>query len=285
MKKILLPLILILITTGCTNTAGIKKKTENKKTQQSKQEQQFNNSGRAKAIVDDSDMTNMTDEQKKTLRLKLLNGKWKSADDSKSIIVFSNDKKIDYYNGSKMNENKFKLDGDYLLVGEGDNIFKYKLIKITGTNLELMYLPKGNLLKYSKISKVITDDTKKITYQYIGNLVDVTKSKKIRGVVTGDKTTGVAKAMFKDGKYFMTATFKDLPDPVGDDFYEGWIVKKSPLSVLSTGKAIKKDDVYVNSFFSDKDLTDHDFYVLTLEPNDKNPAPADHIVEGTMKKL
>ena len=261
MKKILLPLILILITAGCTNATEIKKKTENKKTQQSKQEQQ------------------------KVHKIKLLDGKWKSTDDSKSIIVFSNGKKIDYYNDSKMSEDKFKLDSDYLLVGDGDSFFKYKILKITDTNLELMYLPKGNVLKYTKINKAITGDTKKITYQYSGNLLDVTKGKKIRGVVTGNKATGVAKAMFKDEKYFMTATFKDLPDPVGNDFYEGWVVKKSPLSALSTGKVIKKDGVYVNNYFSDKNLVDHDFYVLTLEPNDNNPAPADHIVEGTMKKL
>ena len=151
MKKILPLLILVVITAGCTNTANVKKETTNKKTQLSKQEQQFNDSGQAKAIIDESDTINMIDEQKKDYRIKLLAGKWKSTDDSKSIAVFSSNKKTDYYGKSKISEDSFKLDGDYLLVGEGENLFKYKLLKLTGIDLELMYLPKGNILKYTKL--------------------------------------------------------------------------------------------------------------------------------------
>lgn len=40
----------------------------------------------------------------------------------------------------------------------------------------------------------------------------------------------------------------------------------------------------MNTYSSGEDLTDHNFYVLTIEPDDGNPAPADHIVEGTLKR-
>ena len=117
------------------------------------------------------------------------------------------------------------------------------------------------------------DDGQAMTYDYTGSLEDV----------SGGSSSGVAQASFKDGKYMMLATFTDLPDPTGTDFYEGWVVRKGEnMDVISSGKAEKVNGVYTNSFMSNLDLTDHTFYVLTLEPDDGDPAPAAHILEGTM---
>lgn len=91
--------------------------------------------------------------------------------------------------------------------------------------------------------------------------------------------TAVAKYNEVDG-YQLFVTVKDLPDPEGTDFYEGWVFRKSPLSVVSTGKLVKVDGQYQNEFSSDDDLIDHLQYVLTLEPDDGDPAPAVHVVEG-----
>ena len=97
--------------------------------------------------------------------------------------------------------------------------------------------------------------------------------------------SGTAIANFKDDTYSLLATFENLPDPEGTDFYEGWIVRRGDdFDVISTGKVEKADEVYTNMYTSGADLTDHDFYVLTIEPDDGDPAPADHIVEGVMKK-
>ena len=124
-----------------------------------------------------------------------------------------------------------------------------------------------------------------MVYQYAGELSDVTKGKVIRGTSTDGKSSGVAKANFKDGVYNLYATFSNLPDLKDSNFYEGWIVRKSlRYSVISTGKLEKVGNMYTNLYTSEVDLTDHSFYVLTLEPNDGNPKPADHILEGTMVK-
>lgn len=122
------------------------------------------------------------------------------------------------------------------------------------------------------------------SYQLKGNLLDVTMAKTVRGVQTKGQSNGEAKARFADGTYEMVATFENLPDPLEDDFYEGWLVRHQPFKFISTGKLTKTDDGYTNRFTADEDLTAFDFYVLTLEPNDGDPAPADHIVEGAMKK-
>ena len=111
--------------------------------------------------------------------------------------------------------------------------------------------------------------------QYTANLVDV----------TGGEASGSAMASYGDGLYSLMATFSDLPEPEGTDFYEGWVVRQSPLSVLSTG-AVEKEELgfFMNAFTSSDNLLDHDFYVLTIEPDDGDPAPAGHVLEGTLIK-
>lgn len=124
-----------------------------------------------------------------------------------------------------------------------------------------------------------------MTYQYFGQLLDVTDGKTIRGISTGGTSSGVAKANFQDGTYDLVVTFENLPDPVGSDFYEGWIVQRgASLDVISTGKVSKVDGAYTNSYRSGEDFSNYDFYVLTIEPDDGNPAPADHILEGILSQ-
>lgn len=121
-----------------------------------------------------------------------------------------------------------------------------------------------------------------LLYQYSGELADVTNGEDVRGINTGGNATGVAKANWDGSQYLMVATFENLPEPQNDDFYEGWIVRQEPFEFISTGELMLVDGEYVNGYRSDEDLTEYDFYVLTIEPNDGDPAPADHIVEGTM---
>ena len=124
-----------------------------------------------------------------------------------------------------------------------------------------------------------------IEYEYLGDLSDVTKGKTILSINTGGLSSGTAEAIFENNTYKLKAEFKNLPELSNGNFYEGWVVRKGlRFSVLSTGKAEKIDGVYINTFESGIDLRDHDFYVLTIEPNDGDPAPADHILEGKMVK-
>jgi len=155
------------------------------------------------------------------------------------------------------------------------------------------YCSVGNHRQLGMVGKLIVEDddaliknnsTMEVSYKYSGDLTDVTNGKTTGGVNTQGKASGIVKANFEDGTYSLMATFVSLPDPQGTDFYEGWVVKKNPLSVVSTGKVEKVNGSYTNTYSSGKDLTDHDFYVLTIEPDDKNPEPADHILEGVMLK-
>jgi hypothetical protein len=103
--------------------------------------------------------------------------------------------------------------------------------------------------------------------------------------VSGGNSSGDVKAGFAEGKYELVATFEGLPEPQGTDFYEGWVVRRGDaMSVISTGRVDEEEIGYVNLFNSDTDLTDHDFYVLTIEPDDGDPAPAEHILEGVLTR-
>lgn len=113
-------------------------------------------------------------------------------------------------------------------------------------------------------------------------VVDVTNGSEIRGVSTPATAGGNAYVNYIDGEFNLKAELSELGDPVGDDFYEGWLVRQSPFDFISTGVLEKQGDVYVDEFSSSIDYSAYDFYVLTLEPNDGNPAPADHIVEGNV---
>ncbi|MGB0757399.1 MAG: anti-sigma factor domain-containing protein [Patescibacteria group bacterium] len=126
---------------------------------------------------------------------------------------------------------------------------------------------------------------KNMEYAYSGVLTDVTIEQNVTRVDTGGNASGIAQADYSDGVYKLLATFENLPEPNGDDFYEGWIVRPEPFNFISTGPVEKVDGVYTNTYMSGADLTDYPVYVLTIEPNDGDPAPDEHVVEGMMKKI
>jgi len=97
--------------------------------------------------------------------------------------------------------------------------------------------------------------------------------------VDGSTSAGSATATWDGSTYEVKAVFTNLPEPLPGFFYEGWVVRKgSNLSVISTGVA---DIATGNTYISNQNLIDHGSYILTLEPDDGDPAPADHVVEGS----
>ncbi len=85
----------------------------------------------------------------------LLQGKWRSLDDEKSVIEFRDSYKIDYYNQEKLSEDYFNFDPytNHLVV-TGDDIeeaLKYSVEELDQESLVLMYLWRGNFLKYKRL--------------------------------------------------------------------------------------------------------------------------------------
>lgn len=110
-------------------------------------------------------------------------------------------------------------------------------------------------------------------YQYAAVLTP-----NLAGAATGEES-GLAYATYDDDEYSLSATFENLPElDEAEYFYEGWVV--APGSVVSTGALVEEDGELVNRYKNTEDLTDHTQYVLTLEPQDGDPSPAAHVVEG-----
>jgi hypothetical protein len=94
----------------------------------------------------------------------LIQGTWVSLDDKNSVIEFKEGMKVDFYSGEEMSSNEFgfydslpvtsasekKDSGKYLVVKVDDGVFEYEVSELTDKILNLIYLPRGNTLKYTK---------------------------------------------------------------------------------------------------------------------------------------
>lgn len=111
-------------------------------------------------------------------------------------------------------------------------------------------------------------------YDYYGTLAAVDES----------DTFGEAGFEFID-QFELKANINNLADPQTGYFYEGWLVDPTVEGkFVSTGKLNKENDIWVNTFISPVDYTSYTKYVLTIEPDDGDPAPAKHVAEGDLTK-
>lgn len=101
--------------------------------------------------------------------------------------------------------------------------------------------------------------------------------------IEGHQANGVAQAhRFEDGRYLHTVQLNVKPAEDGY-FYEGWIIQGD--DVVSSGHLSNYfgDARHNLRFEADEDYTGYLKVIITLEPDDGNPAPADHVAEGLMK--
>jgi uncharacterized membrane protein len=102
-------------------------------------------------------------DSKKDRLLNGLIGSWRSLDDKSSVIRFTQQQvKYDYYNGALMESGRFELTRKCpelpstslqpLLVvsGKGGASYCYDIATISREYLDLIYLPRGNMLRYSR---------------------------------------------------------------------------------------------------------------------------------------
>ncbi len=179
-----------------------------------------------------------------------------------------------------------------------DLIFEIELLGIEGklglpTDESVKAIMSDSDMNTDSKKTDIADETKaeiaslgQDSFEYRGTVMDVTGLEPVRGVNTFGASSGIVYAGFSEGKYRLNAIFSFLPKPEGDDYYEGWIVRMNPPSVISTGRLEEiGSGAFSNMYLSEQDFSDHDFYVLTLEPNDGDASPGGHVLEGKLLKL
>jgi len=80
----------------------------------------------------------------------VIQGRWISVDDNDSVIEFIGDKKIDYYQDEEISEREFEINENNLIVRGDDDNFEYEIVELSDEMLELIYLPRGNTLRYTR---------------------------------------------------------------------------------------------------------------------------------------
>lgn len=87
---------------------------------------------------------------------------------------------------------------------------------------------------------------------------------------------------FEDGTYLHTMDL-NVELPKDGFFYEGWLVREGE-DPVSTGhlRSLFGDVRHRMEFEVDRDLRDRMNVVVTLERDDGDPAPAEHVAEGMM---
>jgi hypothetical protein len=130
-----------------------------------------------------------------------------------------------------------------------------------------------------------TDRVLEIKYQYFGDLVAVLNNKELKEPVLKENLKGNVKVSYLDNSYLLVASFENLPDFKDNSFYNGWLIKEEDTpSIINTGKAVKVGGVYINAYTSEKDLTDHDVYILSIERNDNIEKPSSNrVLNGEIK--
>ncbi len=96
--------------------------------------------------------------------------------------------------------------------------------------------------------------------------------------------SGTATSQFVDGT-FRHVVVATLPSPPEGYAYEGWLIRSKPFDFFSSGRLIQHaDDLkWYLLLESSQDRGDYKKVVVTLEPADNNPAPADHVLEGVFE--
>ncbi len=97
--------------------------------------------------------------------------------------------------------------------------------------------------------------------------------------VTGGQASGTARRRYDD-KFYLKVIASGLPALEKGFFYEGWLVGED--GFFSTGRmAVFADGRAELYYTAQEDKSDFSSVVITLEPEDGDPAPADHVIEGS----
>lgn len=102
--------------------------------------------------------------------------------------------------------------------------------------------------------------------------------------VSGNASTGTGYARRSEEGLLHMVRAK-LADPEGENFYEGWLVRKTPiLEFFSTGEMkLNTDGEYVLDFRSELAREGFDEVVITLETI-RDDIPEQHILEGVLSE-
>ena len=104
-------------------------------------------------IVETIDFTMPGDINQQVFDTEKLLGVWQSLDDEKYSVEFNENKKIDFYDNEENSRQNYIIENEQMVVGEPkiDKLI-YEIVKLDDENLEMIYLERGNILRFKKLS-------------------------------------------------------------------------------------------------------------------------------------
>lgn len=142
-------------------------------------------------------------------------------------------------------------------------------------------------IEHMKDSSILVSDEKKITVQNIKPFIekDVSKwSAAALADVTGGSRFGLTHTRFFGGVFTLIAQMGGLTELADNLTYHGWLVKRGDgMRVVDLGTVQKINEGFFLVYQSKQNFSSYDFFVLTLEPDDGNNTPAEHLLEGLIR--
>lgn len=122
----------------------------------------------------------------------------------------------------------------------------------------------------------IAQDIRDVSVASDAQVVQLAPIKDFRGVAS-------ASSQYSD-EGFQHIIVATLPNPPVGYFYEGWLIRSKPFDFFSTGRFIQQaDDLkWYLLWQGSEDKGDYRKVVITLEPEDGDAAPAEHVMEGVL---
>lgn len=145
----------------------------------------------------------------------------------------------------------------------------------------MIHQEEGMVRKNEEGTQVMTEEeVKKLREEIDGVLSGEDMSSADLKDVSGGGTSGKAKKAFSDGKFYHKVEASGLGSLEKGFYYEGWLMKADG-SYISTGRV--ETDAFGNGvlyYLASSDKSEYSKVAVTLEPEDGNPQPAKHILEG-----
>jgi len=94
--------------------------------------------------------------------------------------------------------------------------------------------------------------------------------------VTGGQAVGTAWRQYDEEEFSHKVEASNLPSLEKGFYYEAWLVGDE--GFFSTGRMVETGTLY---YKAGEDKSEFAGVVVTLEPEDGNPAPAEHVLEGS----
>lgn len=105
----------------------------------------------------------------------------------------------------------------------------------------------------------------------------------LEDVTDNGKAMWAARFGWDETQFTLDVAMIRLPELEEGFFYEGWLVRQEPFKFISTWPTQQEwPGEQSNSRMTGNNYSAFTRYILTLEPDDGNPDPAEHILEGDL---